>query len=67
MTHEHLIFDSLDGLQRDTDHDYDRCSADSQALVHLRRNYCDRKDCLRCRFGYEYLRDGAGQSSVSLS
>ena len=42
-------------------------AADSQALVHLRRNYCDRKDCLRCRFGYEYLRDGAGQSSVSLS
>ena len=42
-------------------------AADSQALVHLRRNYCDRKDCLRCRFGYEYLRDGAGRSSVSLS
>ena len=42
-------------------------AADSQALVHLRRNYCDRKDCLRCRFGYEYLRDGTGQSSVSLS
>ena len=35
MTHEHLIFDSLDGLQRDTDHDYDRCSADSQALQTL--------------------------------
>lgn len=33
-----------------------RCAADSQALVHLRRNYCDRKDCLRCRFGYEYLK-----------
>ncbi len=33
-------------------------AADSQALVHLRRNYCDRKDCLRCRFGYEYLMHG---------
>ena len=32
-------------------------AADSQALVHLRRNYCDRKDCLRCRFGYEYLKN----------
>ncbi len=31
-------------------------AADSQALIHLRRNYCDRKDCLRCRFGAEYLR-----------
>ncbi len=31
-------------------------AADSQALIQLRRNYCDRKDCLRCRFGVEYLR-----------
>ena len=31
-------------------------AADSQALIQLRRNYCDRKDCLRCRFGAEYLR-----------
>lgn len=30
-------------------------AADSQALIELRRNYCDRKDCLRCRFGYAYL------------
>jgi hypothetical protein len=20
----------------------------------LKREYCDKKDCLRCRFGYEY-------------
>ena len=33
-------------------------AADSQALIQLRRNYCDRKDCLRCRFGAEYLRGG---------
>ena len=31
-------------------------AADSQALIQLRQQYCDRKDCLRCRFGTEYLR-----------
>ncbi|MBQ7462790.1 MAG: DUF2851 family protein [Bacteroidaceae bacterium] len=31
-------------------------AADSQALIQLKRQYCDRIDCLRCRFGYEYLR-----------
>ena len=31
-------------------------AADSQALIHLKKNYCDRKDCLRCRFGAEYLK-----------
>ncbi len=31
-------------------------AADSQALVQLKREYCDRRDCLRCRFGYEYLK-----------
>lgn len=31
-------------------------AADSQALVQLQRHYCDRRDCLRCRFGYEHLR-----------
>ena len=31
-------------------------AADSQALIQLKREYCDRKDCLRCRFAYEYLR-----------
>lgn len=31
-------------------------AADSQALIQLRQHYCDRKDCLRCRFGSEYLR-----------
>lgn len=30
-------------------------AGDSQALLQLKRNYCDRKDCLRCRIGYEYL------------
>lgn len=31
-------------------------AADSQALLQLRLRYCDRKDCLRCRFGAEYMR-----------
>ncbi len=31
-------------------------AADSQALIQLRTKYCDMKDCLRCRFGCEYLR-----------
>lgn len=31
-------------------------AADSQALIQLKRMYCDRKDCLRCRFGYEFLK-----------
>lgn len=35
-------------------------AADSQALLQLRKEYCDKKDCLRCRFGYEYLK-GKGE------
>ena len=31
-------------------------AADSQSLIQLKRQYCDRIDCLRCRFGYEYLK-----------
>lgn len=31
-------------------------AADSQALLQLRLRYCDRKDCLRCRFGAAYLK-----------
>jgi hypothetical protein len=33
-----------------------RSAADSQALIQLKKEYCDKKDCLRCRFGYEYLK-----------
>ncbi len=32
------------------------CAADSQALIQLHSAYCERRDCLRCRFGAEYLR-----------
>jgi len=31
-------------------------ASDSQALIQLKREYCDRKDCLRCRIGYHYLK-----------
>lgn len=31
-------------------------AADSQALLQLQKEYCDKKKCLHCRFGYEYLK-----------
>lgn len=31
-------------------------TADSQALIQLQRAYCERKNCLRCRFGRFYLK-----------
>lgn len=31
-------------------------AGDSQALIQLRQSYCDKKNCLRCKFGAEYLR-----------
>lgn len=31
-------------------------AGDSQALIQLKKEYCDPKDCLRCRIGYEYLK-----------
>ena len=39
-------------------------AADSQALIQLKREYCDRHDCLRCRFGYEYLKNHLDPSNV---
>ena len=33
-----------------------KTAGDSQALIQLKKEYCDKKDCLRCRIGYEYLR-----------
>lgn len=32
-----------------------KSAGDSQALIQLKKEYCDRKECLRCRFGYEFL------------
>lgn len=31
-------------------------ASDSQALIQLKKEYCDRKYCLHCRFGYEFLK-----------
>lgn len=31
-------------------------AGDSQALIQLKKEYCNKKDCLRCRIGYEYLK-----------
>ena len=31
-------------------------AADSQALIQLHRNYCQPRNCLRCKFGYEFIR-----------
>jgi len=31
-------------------------AADTQALIQLKKVYCDRRECLRCRIGYEYLK-----------
>ena len=33
-----------------------KTAGDSQALIQLKKEYCDRKDCLRCRIGYEHLK-----------
>lgn len=31
-------------------------AADSQALIQLKKEYCDKRKCLYCRIGYEYLK-----------
>ena len=31
-------------------------AGDSQALIQLKKEYCDKKRCLYCRIGYEYLK-----------
>ena len=31
-------------------------AADSQALIHLTRTYCQPHNCLRCQFGYEFIK-----------
>lgn len=30
-------------------------AADSQAILQLNSQYCERRDCLRCRFGHEFI------------
>ena len=31
-------------------------ASDSQALIQLKKEYCDRRYCLHCRFGYDFLK-----------
>lgn len=31
-------------------------AGDTQALIQLKNEYCNKKECLRCRIGYEYLK-----------
>lgn len=58
-------FDLLEQLKPENNHIirmWQQCglpvqsAGDSQALIQLKREYCDKRDCLRCRFGYEYLK-----------
>lgn len=58
-----LIF--LDGLKAENNHIvrmWKDCgmtvttAGDSQALIQLKRKYCDKHDCLRCRIGHCYLK-----------
>ena len=65
-------FDFLDQLKAEDNHIvrmWHACgldvenAGDSQALIQLKKMYCDRKDCLRCRIGYEYLRPVTAQQA----
>jgi hypothetical protein len=58
-------FDLLEQLKPENNHIirmWQQCglpvqsAGDSQALIQLKKEYCDKRDCLRCRIGYEYLR-----------
>lgn len=58
-------FDLLEQLKPENNHIirmWQQCglpvqsAGDSQALIQLKKEYCDKRDCLRCRFGYEYLK-----------
>lgn len=31
-------------------------AADTQAIIQLFRQYCERRDCLRCQIGYQYIK-----------
>ena len=36
---------------------YADCAADSQALIQLQKEYCNKNGCSRCRFAYAYLKE----------
>lgn len=39
-------------------------AGDSQALIQLKNEYCDRKDCLRCHIGQKYLQQDYKQTRL---
>lgn len=39
-----------------------RDASRSQALIHLRKEYCDKNKCIYCRFGHHFLRASAKQA-----
>lgn len=41
-----------------------RHAGDSQALIQLKREYCEKKKCLYCRIGFRILKTTIGQKSV---
>ena len=43
-----------------------RHAGDSQALIQLKREYCEKKKCLYCRIGFRMLKTTIGQKSVCL-
>jgi len=65
-------FDLLDQLKAEQNHIvrmWRECglevdnAGDSQALIQLKNEYCDRRECLRCRIGYEYLKSHKAQGA----
>ena len=71
-----LAFDLLEQMKAEHNHIVDmwqacglpvKSAGDSQALIQLKKEYCDRKDCLRCRFGYEYLKRPANPATTASS
>ncbi|MBQ8673851.1 MAG: DUF2851 family protein [Bacteroides sp.] len=40
-------------------------AADTQALLQLHHEYCEKRDCLRCRFGHEFLKRKGRTKSVN--
>lgn len=63
MTHRAVCF--LETLKAENNHIVRKWSdaglpvttaADSQALIQLQKEYCDKRKCLHCRFGYEFLK-----------
>lgn len=39
-------------------------AGDSQALIQLKKDYCDRKECLRCHIGQRYLQQDYKQTKL---